>query len=100
MTRKKQNRVKVYLKDPELQAMADDAARAGFRREGLPIFVQKKHGFANEKVLNSDGISKFLKFCYQYWKRNEAERIEKYAELRRKEKELEEEKRRLGLKVG
>lgn len=61
--------VKVYFKVGEFAEITEDAVRAGFRRPGLKLSTAKPHGFKNERVANTDGVSKFLKEC---WRRNTA----------------------------
>lgn len=90
-------RVKVYFNLKSFQAVAQDAEKAGKRRGGLLLFTQRSHGLAGETVSNTDGISKFLKYCWEYWRENEHVRVQQVAEILRKEKELQEEKKRLGL---
>ena len=97
--RKKQLRVKTYLSEPLFAEMAEQAEKAGFRKKGLLLYTQKKHGFADEKIANTDGIAKLLKYCYTYWRDEQANRLRVAAEIAQKEKELAEQKARLGLKV-
>lgn len=54
--------IKVYLSPDEFYQFAKDAEQAGFRRGGLPLWIKKPHGFANERLANTDGISKFFKW--------------------------------------
>jgi hypothetical protein len=49
------------------------------------------------RVANTDGIAKFLRFCSRYYQEHESERLSKADELARKERELQEEKWKLGL---
>jgi len=95
--RKKSICIKVYVRPDLFSTLAKDAEAAGKRRKGLQLYVQKPHGFANELLANTDGIAKFLKYTWQYWKENEAARLERIAELLKKEKELQEERKKLGL---
>lgn len=95
--RKKQLRVKVYLTDKLFAEIIEQAEKAGFRRKGLLAYTQKKHGFADEKVANTDGIAKFMKYCYSYWKDSEYKRHEEALRIAQQEKELAEKKARLGL---
>lgn len=55
--------VKVYLSYDDFEKYASRATAAGFRRGGLPLFIKKPHGFENERLANTDGISKYLKDC-------------------------------------
>lgn len=93
----KKIRVKVYFNPKTFQAIAQDAERTGKRRGGLQLFVQRKNGFMDQVDANTDGISKFLKMCWQYWREHEADRLEQAAELKRKEIEIQEQKRKLGI---
>lgn len=77
----KKIRVKVYFNPARFKDLADDATAAGFRRGGLRLFVQKPHGFSNEVNANTDGMSRFLKECWKFWK----EHREEYARLKKKE---------------
>ena len=94
---KKKICVKVYLNPENFQRYARLAERTGKRRGGLQLFTQKKNGFAGEMLANTDGISKFFKFAGIYWEENEARRMEEAADLARKEKDIAEQRRRLGL---
>jgi hypothetical protein len=89
--------VKVYFNPKSFQAVALDAEKSGKRRGGLQLFTQKPHGFGHELVSNTDGISKFMKHCWQYWIDHEAERLGQAAALAQREKELQAEKKRLGV---
>lgn len=62
---------------------------------GIPTKKQKPHGLANEWVANTDGIGKLLKNCYDYWKKNEPERLRELAELQEEQRKLEERKNML-----
>ncbi len=89
--------IKVYLK-PELFAeMVLEAEKAGIRRKGLLLYTQKPHGFMEDKLANTDGIAKYLKFCHKYRKESEVHILEEAAELARQEKEIAERKKQLGL---
>lgn len=88
-------RVSVYFGMAELTAIAQDAEKAGLRRVGIPVRIQKPNGFADEWLANTDGIGRFLKQTYEYYKRHEADRLfeasklaEARAQLEEKEKEL------------
>lgn len=77
--------IKVYL-NPKLYAeMATLAEKSGNRRVGLPLYTQKKHGFADEKLANTDGIARFLKMTAEYWKEHQQEldKIEKEVKERK-----------------
>lgn len=81
-------RVAVYLNKDELTAMAKEAEQLGFRRVGLPIETQKPHGFSNEKNANTDGVSRLLKYCHDYWQNNMPKRLERKAALLKEIEEL------------
>ena len=89
--------VKVYFNKDTFQAVALDAEKAGKRRGGLLLFTAKEHGFENEKISNTDGISRFLKHCWGYWRDHEKERLEQAAALAERERALQAEKRKLGI---
>jgi len=95
--RRKDVCVKVYLNQAEFSEMAEHAEKVGKRRRGLILFTQKKNGFAGQTVANTDGLSRFFKHCVVYWKEHESERMSRAAEIMRQEKQLQEEKRRLGM---
>jgi hypothetical protein len=97
MEQTKKIRAKVYFNEKQFQAVALDAEKAGKRRGGLQLFTQKAHGFANERVANTDGISKFLKHCWKYYVEHEADRLAAAAELAQRRKALEEEAKRKGI---
>lgn len=97
MKHRKQLRIKVYVKEEELIEMVEDSEKAGFRPKGLQPFTQKKNGFGDEKIANTDKLSKFLKHCWKEWKRGESSRIERIVELKRKEEALKREKQELGI---
>ena len=69
--------------------MAVEAERVGLRRVGLPIETQSPHGFSNEKSANTDGISRLLKFCHDYWVKDYPKRVARIAALKEELKELE-----------
>ena len=84
--------------EPELFAeVAQAAEKAGIRTKGLLLYTVREHGFAGQKNANTDDLSKFFKYCYNYWKEHEAQRMEEAAKLLQAEKELQERKRRLGM---
>ena len=97
VTKRKDVCVKVYLNQAEFSEMAGQAEKVGKRRRGLILHTQKKNGFAGQTVANTDGLSKFLKYCAAYWKEHESERMSRATEILRQEKQLQEEKKRLGL---
>jgi hypothetical protein len=87
--------IKVWLNEDQITSMTKEAEKLNFRRVGLPIKTQKPHGFADEWVANTDGISRYLKFCHTYFKKHEAERLERIAEVLKKEQEVAQEKKKL-----
>ena len=89
--------LKVYLKPVLFAEMAMEAEKVGKRRKGLLLYTQKEHGFSHEKVSNTDGLGRFLKFCYLYFKEHEAQRMQEFADLMQKQKELDDLKRKRGL---
>lgn len=60
--------VKVYLSTEDFTEVCKLAESAGVRRVGLPAFTQKKHGFADQKQPNRDGLSKFFKLATEFYK--------------------------------
>jgi hypothetical protein len=95
--RKKQLRVKVYLTEKLFAEITEQAEKLSFRKKGLLLYTQKKHGWADEKLANTDGLAKFLKYCYTYWRDAEAKRLFEAAEIAQQEKALAEKKAKLGL---
>jgi len=95
MAQGKSVKVRMYLK-PELFAeVAQEAEKAGKRKKGLLLYTQRAHGFATEKDANTDGIAKFFKHCYDYWRAHEAQRLQELAEVTRQEHELAERRKKL-----
>lgn len=97
MEGKKKICVKVYLNDKSFAEIAEQAEKAGKRRGGLALFTQKPHGFAGEVVSNTDGISRFLKYCAEYYKEHEADRLNEIAKVKAEEQELNKRKAKLGI---
>lgn len=96
-TGKKKITVKVYFNPKTFAEVAKDAEKTTKRRGGLLLFTQKEHGFGHEKVANTDGISKFLKFCWKYWQETERHRFEKAAELAKMEQDIKMQREKLGV---
>lgn len=96
-TEPKKIRVRVYFNPKTFQAVAQDAEKAGKRHRGLQLYRQRKNGFVDQLDANTDGISMFLKHCWQYWKETEAQRLEATTALKREELELQERKKKLGM---
>ena len=82
-------RVAIYFNEADLSAIAKDAEKAGKRTVGIPIKRQKPHGMADEWLANTDGIGRFLKTCYDYWKTEEPRRLEALAEAKKQKEAAE-----------
>lgn len=78
--------VKVYMSQEDFTAYAKLAERAGKRRVGLLLHTQKPHGFADEKLANTDGIARFLKMAGRFWAEHQDE-LEARARANREEAE-------------
>ena len=78
--------VKVYFNEQDFAEIAKFAEKAGKRRVGLQLYTQKPHGFADEKLANTDGIARFLKMAANYWAEHRVE-LEQKAESIKREKE-------------
>jgi hypothetical protein len=89
--------VRVYFNQAELTAIAKDAEGAGKRRVGLLLQTQKPHGLDGETQANTDGISRFLKHTWTYWKEHQADRLEAAARIARERAALEAEAKKLGV---
>jgi len=89
-------RVAVYLNKEELTSMARVAEKLGLRRVGLPTETLKSHGFEGETEANTDGVSKVLKFCFEYWMKEEPKRLKRKAEIKQEIMCLEKEDIELG----
>lgn len=87
--------VKVYMSHEDFQAYAKLAERAGKRRVGLIPYTQKPHGFASEKLANTDGIARFLKMAGLFWGEHQDELEEKAKTIREDSEKL----RKYGVKV-
>lgn len=81
-------RVAVYFNETGLQAVVKDAEKAGFRRVGIPVKIQKPHGLTDEWLANTDGVAPFLKNCYEYWKKTAPERLKELADTEQQIKAL------------
>ena len=82
-------RVSVYFNEADITSLAKDAEKAGFRRVGIPVKIQKPHGLADEWLANTDGMGKMLKNCWDYWRKMEPERLRALAEVQEEQKRLE-----------
>lgn len=89
--------VKTYWTEENFLEIIAAAEQAGIRRKGLSAFTQKKHGFKDERLANTDKIGAFLKHCYEYYMRSEPKRLEEIAHLLEEEKKIQERKKKLGL---
>ena len=89
--------VPVYFNPTTFSEIAKDAVKAGKRGVMIQDKKQVEHGFPGEYTWTIKGIGKFLKSCWLYWKRNEAERLVEQAKLLREEKELAERKKKAGM---
>lgn len=89
--------VKVYFKPEAFAVMANLAEESGKRRKGLLLYTLKPNGFAGEKLANTDGIAKFLKYAAQDWADHRSERLARAAEIMAQEQALAKEKARLGI---
>jgi hypothetical protein len=90
-------RVSVYFSESDLASLVKETEKAGFRRVGIPIKIQKPHGLPDEWLANTDGVSRFLKHCVEYWRRHETERLEEATRIAEQERQLAERKVKLGL---
>lgn len=81
-------RVSIYFNENDLALVVKDAEKAGFRRVVVPVKIQKPHGLPDEWLANTDGVGRFLKNCYDYWKKTAPERLKELAETERQLKEL------------
>lgn len=89
--------VPVYFNPETLTAICTDAAKSEYRGVLLQPAKQKEHGFAGQLTYQTKGIGPFLKFCWRYWKNDKTSRDAQAAELRLKENEINEQKKKLGL---
>lgn len=89
--------VKCYFNEQSFASVVADAEKAGKRRRGLQLFTQKEHSIGDVRVSNTDGISRFLKYCWQYWKEHESDRLREIAEVKETERQIQERKKRLGV---
>jgi hypothetical protein len=90
-------RVSAYFNETEIQTLATEAEKLGYRRVGIPLKKQKPNGFSGEWVANTDGIAPMLKFFAEYYRRTEAQRLQQAADIARQEQALAEQKHKLGL---
>ena len=100
MGRKKLGRqvlIKVWMNEILFAEAARNAERAGFRRGGTVLFTQKKNGLQDEKVANTNGVSKYLKHCMSYYEKAEPERLSRAAQIAEEERRLAAEKKKLGI---
>jgi hypothetical protein len=89
--------VQVYLNEKRFAEEVKRAEKAGIRRVGLFLYLQKSHGFIDEKIANTKKLAKYYKMCSDYWQENEAERLEKAAKLKIEKQRIEEEMKKAGV---
>jgi len=76
-------RVNCTFTEQEATDIAEEAQKAGCRSKSAKLVNQKPHGFANEVVYNTKGISKFIrKFLLPAWKKAEITRMQKLEQAR------------------
>ena len=98
LAKKKAIRVKTYFSKTDFAAVAKEAQEAGFRRAGLKLFTTTDNFKVREKlVANTDGISKYLKFCRTQYITNLPKLLEAQAEILKEEERIKERKRELGM---
>ncbi len=90
-------RFRIIIKENEALTWIKISEQMGFRGRGFKIFTQKKNGFDGELCLNTKGFAKTARFCVSEFDRMEVERLKKKVEIEEKEKQLAEEKKRLGM---
>jgi hypothetical protein len=88
--------VQVYLNPKRFAEEVKHAEKAGIRRVGLFLHLQKTHGFAGETIANTKKLAKYYKMCSDYWVKHEAERLQREAELIAQKQEAEAELKKLG----
>jgi len=81
-------KVRVYFNQDSFAEVALDAVTAQKRHGGLQNYVQVIKGGVVKEVPNTKSISKFLKFCWKYWKDDKPRRQAMEAELDAEEKRL------------
>ena len=67
------------------------------RRPGLPLWKQGTKLRAANLVPNTKGLPKAMRAAMLYWEGDEAARLARQAEIKRKEQALAEEKRQAGM---
>ena len=82
-------RVSVYFNKEELATLATEAEKAKFRRVGIATMRQKEHGFNNEWEAGTKGLGLFLKSCYSYYMRHEAERLSEASKIAQEKQALQ-----------
>lgn len=88
--------MQVYLNTKRFAEEVKRAEKAGIRRVGLFLYLQKTHGFAGETIANTKKLAKYYKMTSDYWQEHEAERLQKLAEAELKKREAEEEIKKAG----
>lgn len=89
-------RVTLYLSNADFRRYAELAVKAKKRPAQLPLF-EPKPGNCKKAKAKTKGLTKLFRFAADAWAGAEIERVEKSLDLRRREREIEEEKKRLGL---
>ena len=79
--------VKVYFKPEEFLRVINGAVGGRFRGVGLFPYLQVAHSWGDEKRANTDGIAKFLKFCFAEYEKSAGRRADVLAEIAREESE-------------
>ena len=81
--------------EPEFTEIVAEAEKAKCRRVSIPITRQKHNGIDGEWVANTKGICKFMKFCYAYYRRHEADRLSEAAKITAEKQALAEREAKL-----
>ena len=90
--------VHVYFNPKQFAEIAILAITLKFRHGGSLLYRKKPNGFADEQIPNTKGISKLLKhLAFDYYKDTENIRNARISEIQAKEKELRENKAKLGI---
>jgi hypothetical protein len=87
----------VYFNLKDFAEIAKDAEKAGKRHGNSILFRQKEHGFSGQEVANRKGIAKFLKYCWEYWRKAEPARLEEAAKLKAERQRIDEELKKAGM---
>jgi len=93
----KKIKIRIQLNQNSFRRYVKLAEEMGLRRGGLLLFKQKKNGFEGELSPNTTGLTKAFKRSMDYYSEHEAEILRRKADLVEKDRELQEEKKKLGL---